>query len=194
MTLPERTFPDVSTTLGTVAKPTVGRIESSIFYGGNTRDFKIVLSLFGVRLNTTDAGASGSYASQLLFTFIKQGISITGGYQNWTAFAEGATLTSGGAGNVTHVLGVGSTAIATARDGTLTSTEHDVIPKTGTITDSGGTGAGSQITGAYATGLDGTVTAKTLNLNWSGFAATSNASSTIDVTGTITVTGVFTGP
>lgn len=33
----------------------------------------------------------------------------------------------------------------------------------------------------------------TLNLNWSGSAATIDATSTIDVTGTITVIGIFMG-
>lgn len=194
MSLPGRTFPDFSSVLGTVATPTSGRIESSIAFNEKTREFKIVLNLFAVRITTTDGTSSGSYGSTPLFTFIKQALSITGCYQNYTAFKEGSGLTSGDAGNVVHVLGIGSTAIATARDGTLSGTENDIGTKTSQITDSGGTGTGTQIDGAKTTGLDGTSSAKSLNLNWSGTAATSNASSTIDVTGTVTVTGVLTGP
>jgi hypothetical protein len=91
------------------------------------------------------------------------------------------------------VLGVGTTAISSARDGTLTGNEQNVGNLTSQITNTAGTGSGNKFTGAVTASVDGTATALDLYLNWSGTAATIDANSTIDVTGTVTVTGVFIG-
>ena len=86
--------------------------------------------------------------------------------------------------------GVGTAAASTARDGTLTGTEQDIGTKTGSITNSSGTGVGTAVDGAKTTALNGTATAIDLYLNWSGTAATIDASSYIDVTGTVSVSFV----
>ena len=89
-------------------------------------------------------------------------------------------------------MGLGSVA-ADAGDGALSGTEVDFGASTSTITLSGGMGTGTKHTGASATALDGTTTAVDLYINWSGTAATIDATSYIDVTGTITIMGVFNG-
>jgi len=140
----------------------------------------------------TDGAASGSHGSLKIFDFNQGGISFLGCRQDYTAFAEGTALTSG-AGDAVHVLGIGTTAISTARDGTLTGNEQNVGNVTAQITNVAGTGVGTRFTGAVTASVDGTATALDLYLNWSGTAATIDANSTIDVSGTVTVTGVFIG-
>lgn len=62
------------------------------------------------------------------------------------------------------------------------------------VTLSGGTGTGNSfVTNTAGTALNGTSTASDVYLNWSGSAATIDASSTIDVTGTIVIVGVVLG-
>lgn len=190
--LPKRNSPDFSDVVGAVAQPTSGHISARIYYSPKTKEFRIEFTLNKARIVTHDGTTSGSYGSLKIFDFIKSAITILAVRQNYTAFVEGSALDTS-AGDVVHVLGVGSAAISTARDGTLSGTENDLGTKTSQITNSGGTGTGSQVDGAKTTGLDGTGSAKSLYLNWSGTAATSDADSTIDVTGTITVTGIMAG-
>lgn len=156
-------------------------------------DFHLTFELNKARIPVTDGAASGSYGSLKLLDFVEGAIAFIGSRQNYTAFAEGSALTTG-AGDAVHVLGVGSAAAATARDGTLTSTEQDIGAVTSQITNVGGTGTlATKLTGVLSTPLDGTATAKSLYLNWSGTATTIDANSYIDVTGTITVSGRFLG-
>lgn len=61
------------------------------------------------------------------------------------------------------------------------------------ISTSAGTEVCTQVDGANTTALNGTASATALYLNWSGTAATIDASSNIDVTGTITIVGCFPG-
>jgi hypothetical protein len=192
MTLPERTLPDFSTVLGKVVQPTSGRIEAAIAFDERTREFKIDFSLFNARVPVTDGTTSGSYGTLKIFDFIQSGIAFHGCRQDYTKTKEGSALTTA-AGDAVYVWGVGSAAASTARDGTLTTTEQDIGTKTSQITNSSGTGAGTQIDGAKTAAFDGTSSAKSLYLNWSGTAATIDASSNIDVTGTITVSGVLLG-
>lgn len=142
----------------------------------------LVFTLSAVSLVVTDAAGSGASASLKLFDFVQAGIVPLGCRQNYTAFEEGAALT-GDAGDAAFVMGLGSVA-ANAGDGVLTGTEVDFADVTGTITLSGGTGTGTLFSGTKAA-LDGTATAKDLYLNWSGTAATIDATSTISVTGTV---------
>ena len=135
-------------------------------------------------LTVTDAGGSGSSASQKLFDFVAGGIMPLCSRQDYTAFGEDALIDTN-AGDIVHVLGLGSVA-ADAGDGTLTSTEVDFAPVTGSITNSGGTGAGTKF-GGQGTAVDGTTTAVDLYLNWSGTAATTDANGAITVTGTVTL-------
>lgn len=57
---------------------------------------------------------------------------------------------------------------------------------------SSGTTTGTGFTGA-GTAVDGTTTPATINLNWSGTAATIDANGTIGVTATITVVAALLG-
>ncbi len=147
--------------------------------------FKMTFTLSAVSITVTDAAGSGSSGSLKIFDFVQGAILPLGSRQNYTAFAEGAALTTG-AGDAAFVMALGSVA-ANAGDGALTGTEVDIAPSTGTITLSGGTGAGTVMGGATAAAIDGTTTATDVYLNWSGTAATIDATSTISVTGTITL-------
>lgn len=181
------TSADLAAAVGTV-NATSG-LACTVSYGP-TGTFRLDFTLTEVSLTVTDAGGSGSSASLKLFDFVPSGVVALACRQDYTAFAEGAALT-GGAGDAAFVMGLGSVA-ANAGDGALTGTEVDFGAATGTITLSGGTGAGTKFS-ATAGVLDGTTTAVDLYLNWSGTAATIDANSTISVTGTITVFGVLIG-
>lgn len=184
---------DVAANLGALATaPVSGTVAAT--YAQYGPFFSITFTLTAAQIPVTDAAGSGSSGSLKLFTFVQAGVVPLGCRQNYTAFAEGAALT-GGAGDAAFVMGLGSAA-ANAGDGALTGTEVDFGAVTGTITLSGGTGTGTKFSGAglnTSAGLDGTTTPIDLYLNWSGTAATIDASSTIDVTGTVTVTGCLLG-
>lgn len=152
--------------------------------------FTLTFNLNAVSVTVTDAAGSGSSGSLKLFDMEQTAWTVLGCRQDYTAFAEGATLT-GGAGDAAFVMGVGSVA-ANAGDGALTSTEVDIGAVTGTITLSGGTGTGTQVSGSLGA-LNGTGTASDIILNWSGTAATIDATSTISVTGTIQIVGAILG-
>jgi len=170
--------------VGVVNQPSSGVIGCSVSQIGNlvTLDF----TLDKVRLTVTDAAGSGSSGSHKLFDFDNAIITPIAAFQNYTGFVEGSALT-GGAGDAAFVMGLGSAA-CNAGDAALTSTEVDFGAVTGTITLSGGTGTGKKAGITAITGLDGSSTAIDLYLNWSGSAATIDATSTIDVTGTLSVT------
>jgi hypothetical protein len=167
-------------TLGTAAAGTIA-VRHELTGVVNRSTF----TLTNARVTVTDAAASGSYGTLKLFTLPAGSVSYLGCRQNYTAFAEGAALT-GAAGDAAFVLAVGTVAVAAAADGALSTTSVDIGAATGTITLSSGTGAGTK-TSVAATAFDGTATNATINLNFSGSAATIDATSTIDVTGTITV-------
>lgn len=152
--------------------------------------FRLDFTLTLARIPVTDAGASGASGSLQLYDFVQNGVLVLASRQDYTAAAEGSALTTA-AGDAAYVLGVGSVA-ANAGDGVLTVTEVDYAPVTGTITNSGGTGAGTKH-GGVGTVVDGTTTAADVYLNWCGTAATIDANSTFDITGTITLVGVLTG-
>lgn len=178
-----------ATDIGALAsQPASGTIAVSITRSGKffTLDFTFTLA----RISVTDAAGSGSSGSLKIFDFVEGGVLALACRQNYTAFAEGAALT-GGAGDAAFVMGLGSVA-ANAGDAALTGTEVDFGGVTGTITLSGGTGAGTVFSATVAI-LDGTGTAKDIFLNWSGSAATIDANSTIDVTGTVTIVGAMVG-
>ena len=152
--------------------------------------FSLAFTFAAARVTVTDAGASGSSGSLKLYDFAEGVIQMLGSRHNWTAFAEGAALTTA-AGDASFVIAFGSAA-ADAGDGALTGTEVD-FGATRSITLSGGTGTGATTVTGVQTPLDGTATAVDLYLNWSGTAATIDANSTIDVTGTYTINGMFIG-
>lgn len=178
-----RILPEFESVSGTLGSPSSGTLSASHerVGGGLIRS---TFALTAAQIPVTDAAASGSYGTLKLFTFPEGGISHLGSRQNYTAFAEGAALT-GAAGDAVFEIGLGTAAIAAAADGVLAATNDDIGGDVN-VTLSGGTGTGTAMTGS-GTAADGSSTAATLNLNWSGTAATIDASSTIDVTGTITV-------
>lgn len=172
-----------ATNVGAVNAPASGTVSVVIARTGPV--VQLDFTLTAARISVTDAGASGSYGSLKLFDFVQAGISFLGARQNYTAFAEGAALTTA-AGDAVFEIGVGTTAIAAAADGTLGNGVNENVGQAVSVTDSGGTGTGTAFDYSRAA-IDGTTTALDLYLNWSGTAATIDANSTIDVTGTITV-------
>lgn len=177
--------------IGQAAQPTSGSVAATIERMG--KFFSLSLTLAAARVPVTDGAGSGSYGTLKIFDFDEGAVWLGSCVQNYTHFVEGADLT-GGAGDAAFVIGLGSTAVGAAQNGTLagTATDTDMGPQTGTITLSGGTGAGSKVSSVAAI-FDGTSTASDINLNWSGTAATIDASSSVDVTGTITIVGWLAG-
>jgi hypothetical protein len=145
---------------------------------------RTIFTLAAAQIPVTDATTSGSYGALKLADLPQLAYAIVGTRQNYTAFAEGAALT-GGVGDAVFDIGVGSAAIAVAADGALAGTDDDIGTEVA-ITLSGGTGTGTGVNGS-TTAINGTASAGSFNLNWSGTAATIDASSTIDVTGTIEI-------
>ncbi len=186
-------FGDIGGTVGLqAAQPAAGSVTVAVSRSGPF--FSLTFTLAAARMTVTDAGGSGASGSLKLFSFSQGGVVPLGCRQDYTAFAEGAALTTA-AGDAAFVMGLGSVA-ANAGDGVLTATEVDFGAVTATITLSGGTGTGTKFSGAglnSQAALDGTTTSVDLYLNWCGTALTIDANSTIDVTGTITVIGALLG-
>lgn len=177
-------YTDDVVTVGTVAQPTSGSIEvQEVQFGPFVAT---TFTLKSARITVTDGAASGSYGALKIYDFPAAAVSFLGARQDYTAFAEGAALTTA-AGDASFEIGVGTTAISAAADGTLGNGVQENVGQAVTVTLSGGTGTGTAVDGAKTTALNGTATATDLYLNWSGTAATIDASSTIDVSGTITV-------
>lgn len=175
---------DEDNTVGAKGSPAAGSITVKEEQFGS---FHVTtFTLIGARISVTDGAASGSYGSLKIYDMPAGAVSFLGCRQNYTAFAEGAALT-GAAGDAAFEIGIGTTAISAAADGTLGNGAQENVGQAVSITLSAGTGTGTAVDGADTTALDGTATALDLNLNWSGTAVTIDASSTIDVTGTITV-------
>lgn len=153
---------------------------------------RTTFTLNKARMTVTDGAVSGSHGTLKIYTLPQAAVSFLGARQDYTAFAEGAALT-GAAGDAVFEIGVGTTAISAAADGTLGDGVNENVGQAVSVTLSGGTGTGTAVDGSKTTALNGTGTALTLNLNWSGTAATIDANSTIDVTGTISVVWVHMG-
>lgn len=183
-------FTDGITVLGTVASPTAGTVTVKEFkFGPFVRtDFTFTAA----RIIVTDGAASGSHGALPIYTFPQSAISFLGARQDYTAFAEGAALT-GAAGDAVFEIGIGTTAISAAADGTLGNGVNENVGQAVAVTLSGGTGTGTAVDGTKATALDGTTSALALNLNFSGSAATIDATSYLNVTGTASVLWVHMG-
>lgn len=183
------TLSDKIPAIGTqAAQPTSGSIRLDA-NEVNFPFFHMTFTLTAARIPVTDGAASGSFGALKLFDFNESAVLILGSRQDYTAFAEGSALTTA-AGDAVFDIGVGSVAKAAAADGALGgATDDDICPEIA-ITLSGGTGTGTLVSATTAA-LNGTGTASDMVLNWSGTAATIDASSHIDVTGTITVFGVM---
>jgi hypothetical protein len=190
LTVPEVALLDASASgaVGTVAAPTSGTVAVSESRVGDL--VRSTFTLTAARIVVTDGAGSGSHGSLKLYDFPEAGILTLGSRQNYTAFVEGAALT-GAQGDAVFEIGLGSVAISAAADGSLGATNDDIGGDVN-VTLSGGTSTGTGFTGA-AGPFDGTSSAKSLYLNWSGTAGTIDATSSIDVTGTITVVWVKLG-
>lgn len=187
--LPGRTRGDLAG-IGTVNQPASGYIDCTVVKDNNGYRLDFVLSK--ARISVTDGTTSGSYGALKIFDFVEGAISVLGCRQDYTAFKEGSALTTA-AGDAAFEIGVATTAINAAADGTLGNGANENIGQAVAVTLSSGAGAGSAVDGAKSTAINGTGTAADLYLNWSGTAATIDASSTIDVTGTISVLVSFLG-
>jgi hypothetical protein len=173
------------------AAPATSGLACSILRNG--RDFQLTFTLTALSVAITDGGVSGSHGATKLFDFVESSIAFMGSRANYTAFAEGAALTTA-AGDANFVIGLGTTAISAAADKSLGSTTQVNVGASLELTNSGGTTTGSRHTGPLDIGVvDGTSTAADLYLNVSGSAATIDATSTLAVTGTITVNGTLLG-
>lgn len=187
--LPRRTDSSLAG-IGTVNQPAVGYVECTATKDDNA--IRLDFTLSKARISVTDGAGSGSYGSLKLFDFVEGAVSFLGARQDYTAFVEGSALTTA-AGDAVFEIGVGTTAIAAAADGTLGNGVNENVGQAVSVTNSSGTGTGTAVDGAKTTALNGTGTALDLYLNWSGTAATIDASSTIGVTGTISVLFSFLG-
>jgi hypothetical protein len=163
------------------AQPASGAVYLEVF--DNYPLYQMRFNFVAARITVTDAAGSGSSGSLTLFDFNAMAVQMLSSRHDWTAFAEGAALTTG-VGDAAFVIAFGSAA-ANAGDGALTGTEVD-FGATRSVTMSGGAGTGATTVTGAQTPLDGTATPVDLILNWSGSAATIDANSTIDVTGTAT--------
>lgn len=176
-------YVDKAPGIGTqAAQPASGSVTMTVTEQGPDI-FKLHFVFDAARVTVTDAAGSGSSGSLKIFDFKDGVIQLLGSRHNWTAFAEGAALTTA-VGDAAFVIAFGSAA-ANAGDGALSGTEVD-FGATRSVTNSGGTGTGATTVTAAQTPLDGTSTAVDLYLNWSGSAATIDGDSTIDCTGTAT--------
>lgn len=183
-------YGDKIAAIGTIAtQPTSGSVVISDAKTDG-RFFYMRFTLTAARIPVTDAAGSGSSGSLKLFDFNAGVVQMLGSRHDWTAFSEGAALTTG-VGDAVFVIAFGSAA-ANAGDGALTGTEVD-FGATRSVTMSGGAGTGATTVTAAQTPLDGTATPVDLYCNWSGSAATIDADSTIDVTGTYDVWGIMAG-
>lgn len=163
-------------------------LDANVFMGG--RLFELIFTLTTVRIAVTDAAGSGSYGSTKLFDFTDEmGVTFLGCRQNYTAYVADGT---GVPDDAAFEIGVGTTAISSAADGTLGNGAQENIGAAVSQTLSGGTTTGTGFTGGTAA-VDGTGTAVDINLNWSGSAATIDDDGTIDVTGTIQIIGMTLG-
>lgn len=174
--------------VGTVNQPASGSVSVTEERWGPF--FALTFTLTAAQIPVTDAAGSGSHGTLKLFDFSAGGVAYLASRQDYTAFAEGSALT-GAAGDAVFEIGLGTVAISAAADGSLGATNDDIGGDVN-VTLSGGTATGTAFTHSTAI-VDGTGTATDLNLNWSGSAATIDATSTIDVTGTLTVVGVLLG-
>lgn len=190
MTLPQRTRPELAE-LGTLNQPAIGQVDCTVTKL-NGAVYRMDYTLKGVRMTVTDATVNGSFASFKLFDFNQGAISFLGARQDYTAFRSDGT---GVPGDAAFEIGIGTTAIAAAADGTLGNSVNENVGQAVAVTLAGdpATGVGTAVDGAKTTALNGTGTALDLNLNWSGSAATVDDAGWIAVWGTASVTFAWLG-
>lgn len=175
--------------VGTLNTPASGTISAVIKRLGNFVSIKFTLT--AARMTVTDAAGSGSSGSLKLIDLIEGGWHVLSSRMNFTAFTESAGVSGG---DTVFDIGVGTAAIAAAADGVLTaSATYDDVAAKGDVTLSNGAGTLATAVDLAALSVDGTGTAADFYLNWSGTAATVDASGTLDITGTININMVYLG-
>jgi hypothetical protein len=188
MTLPFRTLPGLEG-IGALAQPVSGSVEiTDIWRAKNAPYYRLDFKFNKARIPVTDGTTSGSYGSVKFFDFVEGAIIFLGSRQDYTAYVCDGT---GVPNDTAFEIGVGTTAIAAAADGTLGNGVNENVGQAVTQTLSSGTTTGTAVTGGTA--VNGTATALDLNLNFSGSAATVDGDGTLDVTGTFSVTFAFMG-
>jgi len=164
--------PVVANTVGTLAA--VAGLTCKEFGFGPDR---MTLFIFtNVAITVTDNGSTGSVGTKL-YDYPKGLIDVAGGVSKLTYAYTSATDA-----NLTSAVG----SVTAAADGTLASTEQDLIPSTATaIASSVGTFSGKTVT-RPTTLLDGTATAKSVFFNMAT-SSDPGASAVITVNGWILV-------
>lgn len=173
--------PQTDQEIGSPVIPSFGtvtcRVERHGQYAHLTFDLK------DARIPVTDAEGSGSYGALKLFDFAPAAVAYLGCSQVYEGYVPDGT---GVPGDAVFEIGVGTAAIAGAANGALGAT-NDNIGADVDQTLSSGTTSGSGLTAGSAVAA----APATINLNWSGTAATIDGSGYIDVTGRITVACVL---
>lgn len=189
MALPDRTRPELDV-LGTLNQPTVGQVDCTVVKDGSL--YRMDFTFKGARVSVTDATTNGSFGTFKLFDFNEGAVSFLGCRQDYTAFRSDGT---GVPGDTAFEIGIGTTAIAAAADGTLGNGVNENVGQAVAVTLAGtpATGAGTAVDGAKTTALNGTGTALDLNLNVSGSAATVDGDGWLSVWGTASVTFAWLG-
>lgn len=179
--LPGRTRADLDG-IGTLNQPTSGYVDCTVVKDNGAYRLDFVLKR--ARVPITDGTTSGSYGSLKLLNLVEGAWSFLGCRQDYTAYASDGT---GVPNDTAFEIGVGTTAIAAAADGTLGNGVNENIGQAVTQTLSSGTTTGTAVDGAKSTAINGTASATDINLNVSGSAATVDGDGWLDVTGTISV-------
>lgn len=175
--------------VGTLGSPASGTLSAVIKRLGDYVTIKFTLT--AARMTVTDGAGSGSHGSLKLIDLIEGDWHFLSSRMNFTAFAESAGVSGG---DTVFDIGVGTTAIAAAADGVLTADAAiDNIAVKGDVTLSSGAGVLATANDPCNVMVDGTATALDIYLNWSGTAATVDASGTLDVTGTINIIAMYLG-
>jgi hypothetical protein len=175
--------------VGTLGSPAAGSLTAVVKRLGDTVSIKFTLA--AARMTVTDGAGSGSHGSLKLMDLIEGDWHFVSSRMNFTAFAESAGVSGG---DTVFDIGVGTTAIAAAADGVLTADAAiDNIAVKGDVTLSSGAGTLATQNDPCNVMVDGTGTALDIYLNWSGTAATVDASGTLDVTGTINIIAHYLG-
>ena len=178
-----------ASSVGTLTTPASGTLTAVMKRLG---DFvSIDFTLTAMRMTVTDAAGSGSSGSYKLIDLVEGDWHFVSSRMSFTAFAESAGVSGG---DTVFDIGVGTTAIAAAADGVLTAdAAYDNVAIKGDVTLSGGAGVLATANDPCNIMVDGTATPLDLYLNWSGTAATVDATGTLDVTGTISVRAIHLG-
>lgn len=190
MTLPQRTRPEL-VELGTLNQPTVGKVDCVVTKLSGAV-YRMDFTMKGARVPVTDATTNGSFGTFKLFDFKEGAMSFLGCRQDYTAFRSDGT---GVPGDTAFEIGIGTTAIAAAADGTLGNGVNENVGQAVSLTLAGdpATAAGTAVDGTKATALNGTAAGIDLNLNVSGSAATVDGDGWLAVWGTASVTLAWLG-